>query len=389
MKSLSKKENDVNKLKVIMLRLEEFLESKYDFRYNTLDNRYEYRLKDSENDFQVICERDINQITLEAMKANTGCLDRDVYRYIHSKSVKDYHPVREYVNALPEWDRRDRVTFVAERINHNRTWVAHFHRWMLGMVAQWMGIDMRYGNCLMPILISTRQGLKKSTFCECLLPPVLRKYYLDDFDIHSRSNVDSKLAKFALINVDEIYRFSKQKMERLKNILQMASVKMKKSGSSEYEALPRLASFIATTNYREVITDPTGSRRELPAELETRIRNLSINYLQLYAQLKHELLHKRRYWLTPAEERRLVVHNKAYTRRPVEESVFFECFRLPQEGEKADHLSLTQIYEAMKRKSPAAMRDISMSTFGEHLAMIGVQKNRGHAFNEYRVVRIP
>ncbi len=51
-----------------------------------------------------------------------------------------------------------------------------------------------------------------------------------------------------------------------------------------------MASFIGTSNSRELLTDPTGSRRFICVSVERPIRVDGIDHAQVYAQLKAELL---------------------------------------------------------------------------------------------------
>lgn len=68
--------------------------------------------------------------------------------------------------------------------------------------------------------------------------------------------------------------------------------------------LRRYASFIATSNQKDLLTDPTGSRRFICIEvLGTIDTNRAIDYEQLYAQAMYELDHGERYWFDPAEDR--------------------------------------------------------------------------------------
>ncbi len=68
------------------------------------------------------------------------------------------------------------------------------------------------------------------------------------------------------------------------------SLQTRKMRSDQYVMLPRMASFIATTNDYQPLTDPTGSRRYLCCELTGIIdTDTPIPYKQLYAQAIHEL----------------------------------------------------------------------------------------------------
>jgi predicted P-loop ATPase len=380
----SNSENE-SKLNVVMNGIHEYIMSHYLLHYNVLDDQYEIKERSSHAPFRILDEREENSLTMELLNAGVNCFDRDVHRYIHSKAVAEYHPLLDYLSRLPKWDGKDRVEELASRVSSEPFWQKIFHRWLLGVVAQWMGKNKLHSNCLTPILISHKQGRKKSSFCKCLLPRSLRRYYTDICDITSRSNVHGMLPKFALINLDEMDRLGPSKMASLKNILQVSEVRMKLPYQTGYVMLQRIASFIATSNFSELLTDPSGGRRFFPIELKGIIGRLNITYSQLYAQLKEELQKGMRYWLSLTEENQLLKRNAAYVRRPYEETLFFECFRLPKDGEESIKLPLHRIYEILRKKSAAVMRDIALGSFGQHLAMIGVQKETSQYGNLYKV----
>ena len=131
------------------------------------------------------------------------------------------------------------------------------------MVAQWRGLDRRFGNSIVPLLIS-KQGLGKSAFCRQLLPPELRSWgYTDHLSLGEDRSVHLAMAQMLLINLDEFNAISQKKQEGfLKNIVQLPAVKVKRPYGRHIEDVHRLASFIATTNLTDVLTDPTGSRRK-------------------------------------------------------------------------------------------------------------------------------
>ena len=101
----------------------------------------------------------------------------------------------------------------------------------------------------------------------------------------------------------------------------------------------------------------------------------------------HELHERKRYWLNLREESSLTRRNLSFTRRPIEENLFFECFAIAQEGDK-DHFSISQLYETLRKKSPSTMRDIKIAAFGEHLAMLDVPKVRTNAGFIYMVKKV-
>ena len=182
--------------------LETYLFSNYNFRFNVLTEQTEYSFKNEEV-FHLVDQRALNTFCMEARKKGINCWDKDVSRLLLSQQIADFHPFTQYVDSLPEWDGMDRVTELAKRVSDASLWINGFHRWMLGMVAQWLGYQARCANALAPILISAEQGMCKSTFCSILLPEELRGYYTDKFAITSTSGCEQKISTFGLINMDE------------------------------------------------------------------------------------------------------------------------------------------------------------------------------------------
>lgn len=369
--------------------MEAFLQQTYDFRFNQLSETSEYRLKNRTNHhFKPITSRELNSFCLKARKQGIDCWDRDISRYIQSDSVAEYHPFRLYMEELPQWDGKDRVGELARRVSDTLLWCTGFHRWMQALAAGWLGMDDLHANSVAPVLVSRRQGCQKSTFCKLLLPAVLQPYYTDSFDLTGQSGCEQKLAAFGLINLDEFDKFSPKKMSLLKNLMQMAGMNIRKSYQKNFSNLPRIASFIATSNQKELLTDPTGSRRFLCVEVFKKIDCSPIDHAQLYAQLKHELQAGARYWFTSEEEAEIQASNAPFYKRPVEEEVFFSCFRPAASSENALCLSASEIFQRLKRHNPSAMRSVSAANFSRLLVSLGVERLHLEFGNRYRVVAL-
>ena len=319
---------------ILQKSLETFLQEIIEFRFNLLSEETESRYKRSEADrFYPVTQRDLNSICMEARRTGIDCRDRDVYRFVYSKEVKEYHPFRQYMEWLPEWDGKDRVSDLARRVSSEPLWVEGFHRWMLALASQWMGSDRMHANSLAPILVSERQGCQKSTFCKSLMPSSLVRYYTDSVDLSASTQMEQKLGLFGLINLDEFDRLPDRKMALLKNWMQMAGMNVRKAHAKHFHPLPRLASFIGTTNQKNLLSDPTGSRRFLCVEVQSKINCEGIEHDQIYAQLKNELQKGERHWFTSAEEEAIMRSNEAFYKRPIEEDVFHACFRAACPGD--------------------------------------------------------
>ena len=367
--------------------LQIFLSENFDFRYNVLTDMPECKPK-NENTYRMIDKRMMNTLSFEAMMDGVDCKDVDVKRFLFSERIPTHHPLKDYMANLPEWDGTDRVTMLAARVSGKAMWLNGFHRWMLGMVAQWMGYTSRCANALAPILISTEQGMCKSTFCSMLLPEELRPYYTDKFAITSSSGCEQKISTFALINMDEFNQYNERMMTMLKNLMQMKKVNYRKCFKAYYSDLPRIASFIGTSNEKSLLSDETGSRRFLCIEVEKPIDCSPIDYPQLYAQLKFELESGKRYWLTKEEELEIQEHNQDFYKQSTEEEVFFKVFRLPNEGEPFVKMTASSIFDMLQKRYPALMRGANVRQFGKVLCHIGAKKTRTNQGSIYEVALV-
>ena len=392
----------------LMQEVTAFLTSRYRFRFNVLTEETEVanianNIPDTHLRYTKVDERWMNSLSMEAIETGIDCWDRDIQRFVRSRRISEYHPFTAYFEQLPEWDGKDRVSALARRVSDDPVWVNGFHRWMLGLSAQWMQFhpdtnnansanranSINRANSVAPLLVSSRQGLGKSTFCRLLMPDALKAYYTESYDLSSPASAEAKLAACGLINLDEFDKLSASKMPLLKNLMQASALNIRKAYKRSASALPRIASFIGTSNREDLLVDRTGSRRFLCVSLEHAIDCVTpVEHEQLYAQLKAELLSGERSWFNKEEEQAIQQHNALFYKHIPEEEVFRLCFRLATE---ADHpqevltLSATQLFERMKSAHPSVMRGMTAYSLSRILPQLGERVHTAKG-NVYRVV---
>ena len=395
----------------LMQEVTAFLTSRYRFRFNVLTEETEVanNIPDTHLRYTKVDERWMNTLSMEAIETGIDCWDRDIQRFVRSRRISEYHPFTAYFEQLPEWDGTDRVSALARRVSDNPVWVNGFHRWMLGLSAQWMQFhpdtncanrannansanntsSINRANSVAPLLVSSRQGLGKSTFCRLLMPDALKAYYTESYDLSSPASAEAKLAAYGLINLDEFDKLSASKMPLLKNLMQASALNIRKAYKRSASALPRIASFIGTSNREDLLVDRTGSRRFLCVSLEHAIDcTTPVEHEQLYAQLKAELLSGERSWFNKEEEQAIQQHNTLFYKHIPEEEVFRLCFRF---ATKEDHpqevltLSATQLFERMKAAHPSVMRGMTAYSLSRILPRLGERVHTAKG-NVYRVV---
>lgn len=371
-------------------QVNDFLHAHYDFRYNLLTEETEFRPAGRRDvAFRPVDKRDLNTFCLEAHAQGIACWDKDLSRYIHSTYIPGYHPFRLYMEELPAWDGIDRLTELARRVSRHPLWVRSFHTWMLALAAQWMGQAGLHANSVAPILISEEQGRQKSTFCKALMPEVLRRYYSDNVKLTAQGNPERLLAEMGLLNMDEFDKYPAARMPLLKSLMQMSDLNLCKAYQKNFRNLPRIASFIGTSNRKDLLCDPTGSRRFICIEVERVINCDGICHEQVFAQLKAELSGGARPWFTKEEERELQRHNDAYYRGTPAEDVLLSCYRPAVMAEAgAEWLSAAHIYKVLRKFNSAAMRGTDPQNFGRMLVAWGIRRKHTKMGNVYWVKQV-
>lgn len=155
-----------------------------------------------------------------------------------------------------------------------------------------------------------------------------------------------------VINLDEFNQISPQVQQGfLKNLIQLPTLKYKPPYGSHVMEFPRLASFIATSNITDILTDPSGNRRFIGVELTGPI-DVSVrpNYQQLFAQAL-TALHNGEKSYFDAEQVKLIMKNNCQfeVAEPIDQyfQLYFELVENEKEGE---YLTAAEIFDYLKSR---------------------------------------
>ena len=375
--------------------LEEFLHRRYMFRRNTVTGDLEYQEKDRYVlRWQPLTEEAQNDINNAAIKEGIKVWPKDLERILVSRFTESYDPVREWLDALPRWDGRDRLGELADRVKTNAPdWRDNFKIWMRSMVSQWRaGRDALYGAQMVLMLVGA-QGTRKSSFLRMLLPHELMPYYIDRIDFANKKEALRALSRFLLINIDEYDQISKAQTAFLKHLIQRTDVKERKLYSTTFEQQQRYAAFCATTNSLLPLKDESGSRRYLVVEVagvtDTDTQgDRRIDYQQLYAQIVYEIEHGEEYAFTGEREQQIVVRNSDYYETPGVVSLFEDHFRKPEAADEVMLLSPTEILILMKETLKVnVVTQANATLIGSYLHRKGYQKGKGEKRRCYLIAR--
>lgn len=371
--------------------MKEFVASTFEVRHNVITDVYEFRRKTEDkvqeavdNAWRPLDERGFNTIACGIEEANIFCLDSRIKHWLRSDFATDYHPVRQWLDAVRgKWDGVDRTADLFSRISPYCYCREMGRIWLRAVVSQWMGYDTEHANAVMLLLVSPQQGLHKSTFVRELLPPELRDYYTDDFSLSAKGNAQRKLVEFAIVNIDEFDKENPKKMPELKTLMQTMKPSFIGSYKKNFNRLPRIASFVGTSNSRQLLHDRTGSRRFLILEPKEMIRTGGIDYVQLYAQMIHEVEAGLPTYFTKAQEREMQRRNLRYMVKDDVDTLFSTFFRLPRNNDEGTLITAKEVLDKLSAQDEHVMRHYSPTTIGQRLVDMGLtprHTRRGHAY---------
>ena len=269
-------------------------------------------------------------------------------------------------------------------INEQFLFAEYLKKWLVAMVASWM--DDRVINNVMLVLIG-EQGSYKTTWFSHLLPPPLREYFYTKTNSGMVSKDDLlTLSQYGLMCWEELDSMQLKELNKLKAAMTMPSINERAAYAHYHENRPHLASFCGTGNNVQFLSDPTGSRRWLPFEVESIESPLSspFDYEGIYSQAYALYKQGFRYWFDKNEILRLSQHNQQFETARSEFELIDEYFRKPLSGEEGENLSagiIQQIVGGVNNK------EITSVKLGRALTKMGFEYYIRDGIRRYRVVR--
>ena len=288
-----------------------------------------------------ITTSDINDIVCDcSTESGLSISAKEVLAVLQSHRIPEVHPLREYVQQCRPYteDQPDWIAWLAKQVTveggepEQALWVTCFRKWFVAMVASWLDDDVVNQQVL--VLVG-RQGIFKTTWLEHLLPPELRAYGCKMAN-SSQLNKDERLriAEYGLIALDEIDATGAKELNVMKSVITASDVSERAAYGYTKERRIRLASFCASGNKQEFLTDLTGNRRWLPFRVEN-IANpfyITLPYEQIYAQALYLIDNGFLYWFDLDDIDMLEAHNEDFRAQENEEQLLSVYFDVPAEG---------------------------------------------------------
>ena len=313
--------------------IENYLNKVYLFRYNTIKQKPEYKTISTKDNWRPIdkykllsIKRDLDALNLSISK--DGLMD-----ILQSSFAPAVNPVKEFFNLLPEWIEGVDPDYIDQLCNtikckNSNDWKLYLKKWLTAVVAN-IHIDDKCANHTM-LVLTGEQGKYKTTWLENLCPRDLSQYnYTGKLNLESKDCL-TYIAEYMFVNIDDqLKQLHKKDENELKNLITINNVKYRRPYDPIITEYPHLCSFMASVNGNDFLSDPTGSRRFLPFEVETiyieKAQKININGLwsQALYLFKSDFI----YWFNPEETEYLNKRNVEFSMVSIEEELIQYYYR--------------------------------------------------------------
>ena len=375
--------------------IEAYLSMHYEFRYNTVLGRTEYRNRSCSH-FAKVGRYEINTLRRELdCDEGISTFSENLYSIIESSFSPRINPIQEYFKGLPLIDIGDDSScggsysssvvppsFLLKAIpdlascvvvRNSQKWLPYLIKWLVAVVANAMDDrECRNHTCL---VLTGEQGKFKTTFLDLLCPPALHGYSYTGKIYPQEKDTLTYIGQNLIVNIDDqLKALNKRDENELKNLITCPMVKYRMPYDKYVEEHPHLASFVASVNGNDFLTDPTGSRRFLPFEVLSidinRAKAISMD--SVYAEAKALLKSGFRYWFDDDEIAELYRESEDFQVQTTEMELLLRCFEKPTEDNlHCCYMTTTEIitYLGLYTHHP-----LSLKHMGEALKRTGFEK---------------
>lgn len=317
-------------------KIELFLKRNYQIRNNAIKCKPEVLINGS---FQPLTKYMLNSIKRTfAISSGEAASVSFILEVIESEAFEMVNPVAKYFETLPPHRGSDYIRQLVNTLHpaqHDTLPAAdlqnqlyqNFKKWIVASVASVMEVDKINHTCL---VLTGAQGIFKTTWLNNLCPPVLQPYlYSNHINLQNKDS-QTLLAECFLINIDDqLKQINTRDENEIKNIITAPFVKYRRPYDTHIQEYPRIASFCASVNGNDFLTDPTGSRRFLPFEIESidiqkaKKINIDLVWAQAYSHYKAGF----KYYFDREEIESMHLYNKTFQFNSQESealNIFFE-----------------------------------------------------------------
>ncbi len=358
-------------------QIENYLITRFQFRYNEMTGGVEWTLK-SNNNFVTLDDYKLNSLCRQIDSEIGVSIEGDALnKMLKSDFTPSFHPLKTYFSQLPLTTGTSTIDALAATVitENPELFRRCLTNWLVAAVAN--AIEKKGCQNQTCLVLTGEQGAFKTTWLNALCPPSLGDYlYCGRIDLQ-KTDTYRLLACTLIINLDDqLKEINKKDSETIKTLISHGNVTARLPFATLFSYLPRSTSFVASLNGSEFLTDPTGARRFLPFEVRSidldATKQLDINKAWSEAYQLYQAKH--RYWFTADETNELFGNNEQFQVHTPEYELLIEHYEPVAEDQATNFLTTTNILADLQSKTRQILREKQM---GQALKKLGfVQKSK-------------
>ncbi|MCD8432362.1 virulence-associated E family protein [Tenacibaculum finnmarkense genomovar ulcerans] len=239
---------------------------KYEVRYNEISHNIQIKLIGKPD---IWYDLNLNSLLIELTQADIQISMGKLEIFIKSEFIKKHNPIQSYFESVKKWDGVDYIEKLASYVSsyEDEEFLYHLRKWLVRAIK--CALEPNYFNKQCFVIVHKGQSSGKSTFCRFLCPPDLSDYLAED--IANDKDARIQLCRNFIINLDELSVLAKKEINSLKAFFSKSFINERLPYDRKNTVLPRVCSFIGSTNMSTFLSDETGSVRWLVFELKDKI----------------------------------------------------------------------------------------------------------------------
>lgn len=366
-----------------------WLEKNFDIRLNIISNEIELKRKE-QTEWTTIND---NDLYVEANENNISISHNKLLAILRSNYIKRYNPITSYFESLPEWDGdTDYISRYASYLKlapgqSEYDFLTQFKKWIVRAVK--CASTDGYFNKQAFILSDDGKGqnIGKTSWIRSLCPKVLQDYYTENLTGNDKDD-KIQLSKNFIINLDELAGLYKKELTQLKASMTTAKINVRLPYGKTNTTIPRIASFIGSTNETSFLVDQTGSVRWLCFVIKkidfnyATLENIDNVWAQAYALSKRTNFNSE---MTREEIEQNEIRNNRFYSMSLEEELIIKYFKIPSDQDSVDIMKLTatEVLAHIKAHNPSLNLRANAVQMGKYLTRFGFKKIKTNGSQKY------
>ncbi|WP_405377517.1 VapE domain-containing protein [Nonlabens sp. Asnod3-A02] len=367
-------------LKTIYDRIHLIITKTFSIRYNTIKNCIEISKKHNNNHWEIINSSSL-YIFLKQNNIQLKKTDLDIF--LSSYFVSRYDPIKSYIENLPPWDKQDHIAKLCSYLEteDNNEFLIQFRKWLVRAIRCVLENGYFNKNCF--VLVSGEESTGKTSFCKFLIPPAMKDYSTDTID-SSKDGIITQSSNWMTL-LDEIDLMPLKDLKFMKSAISRTTVTIRPPYGHRVISVPRISSYLATTNSYSFLNTDIGNIRwicfEIMGIIDFSYSN-DIDIEKVWSQALH--LSKQKGFdceLTSSEIKKNKLRNEKYKLNSWYEDIINQHYE--KSSDKNDFSTAGNIVES-HRKDNAKANNVSM---GKALNSLGFEKIKQNGVYGYCIKR--